>query len=317
MVAHTIREPSKSFAKSICALQADIRWAVTGTPIQNRLMDLFSLFKYLQAFPFDDVKVFNSEVTEKWRAKLDPAAVAKLKTLVNCLCLRRPKETVHLPHREDKTIYVDFSSVEWYQYQKVRDGTLDQIKSAYDGTPGISYLNALRWVNQLRYLCNHGTASNQIRKASRQEPMAQRSWSELEAQTYFDELDQVGLAKCSNSECGQDLSSVLTDDDHCDEPSISELLELYCSPCVEREGEGAARLRKVCNHLPRRSTEPVDGFAATGSLVAGDLSSIAHGQSMLTDSSTPSKIKRVLQDLVETPDDVKRSVIASPSCSCC
>ena len=290
---------------------------MTGTPIQNRLMDLFSLFKYLQAFPFDDVKIFNSEVTEKWRAKSDPASVAKLKTLVNYLCLRRPKETVDLPDRQDTTIYVDFSDVEWYQYRKLRDGTLNQINSAYYGTPGTAYSNALRWVNQLRLLCNHGTASSQILKTSRQEPVAQRGWSELEAQTYFDELDQVGLATCSNPECGQDLSSVLTDDDHCDEPSISEILELYCSSCVEREGGGAARLRKVCNHLPRRSTEPVDGFAAKGSHVVKQTSSIAHEQSVLTDSSTPSKIKRVIQDLVETPNDVKRLVIVPPSWSGC
>ena len=30
-IAHIIREPSKSFAKSTCALQAERRWAVTGT----------------------------------------------------------------------------------------------------------------------------------------------------------------------------------------------------------------------------------------------------------------------------------------------
>ncbi|KAL8784379.1 MAG: hypothetical protein Q9195_009075 [Heterodermia aff. obscurata] len=305
--AHTIREPSKSFAKSICALRADRRWAVTGTPIQNRLMDLFSLFRFLQAFPFDDVKIFNSEVTEKWRTKSDPASVAKLKTLVKYLCLRRPKETVHLPHREDKTTYVDFSNVEWYQYQKIRDGALNQINSAYDGRSGTSYLNALKWVNELRLLCTHGTASSQI---LRQKPVEQRGWSESEAQTYFDGLEQLGLAKCSNPDCGQELSSALTDDDHCDEPSISEILELYCSPCVERESEGAARLRRVCNHLPRRSTEPVDGFAAKGSLVAEEAFSTADGQSMPTDSSTPSKIKRVLQDLLETPNDVK-SVIFS------
>ena len=275
-------------------------------------MDLFSLFKYLQAFPFDDVKIFNSEVTEKWRTKSDPASVAKLKTLVNYLCLRRPKETVNLPHREDKTTPVEFSNVEWYQYRKVRDGTLNQINSAYHGTRGTSLLNALRWVNQLRLLCNHGTASSQVLKASRQEPVAQRGWSEQEAQKYFDDLDQGGFAMCSNSECGQDLSTVLTDDDHCDEPSISEILDLYCSPCAEREGEGASRLRKVCNHLPRRCTEPVDGLAGEDNHVAEETSSIAYGQSMLNDSSTPSKIKRVVQDLVQSPSDVKRFVIAIP-----
>ena len=30
MIAHIIREPSKSFAKSTCALQAERRWTVTG-----------------------------------------------------------------------------------------------------------------------------------------------------------------------------------------------------------------------------------------------------------------------------------------------
>lgn len=306
--AHVIREPSKSFAKSVCALRAERRWAVTGTPIQNRLSDLFSLFKFLQAFPFDDSRIFKLEVTEKWRTRSDPDSVGRLKTLVNCLSLRRPKDTIDLPARQDKTKYVQFSDVEWYQYQKVKDGTLHRLDSVHNSKTGSTFLNALKWVNQLRLLCNHGTVSGQAWNIPQQELLSQGAWSDLEAQRYFDELDQAGLAKCSNPTCAQDLSSILTDDDHCDEPFISETLDLLCSSCIEFEGEASARFRKVCNHLPRRSAVAI-AAPMPAQLVGGEVSSVAHGQSLLVSDSTPSKIRQVVQDLEESPDNVKRLVI--------
>ena len=304
LVAHIIREPSKSFAKSVCALQADRRWAVTGTPIQNRLMDLFSLFKFLQSYPFNDRKIFDLEVTEKWRAKSDPESVAKLKTLVNCLSLRRPKETINLPARHDQTIPVDFSDVERCHYEKVKHGTLRRIDSADQGKPGATFLNALKWVNELRLVCNHGVANSHTFKEFEQEPIAEVGWGKVEAQDYFDRLDHADLAKCSK--CEQDLASTMTDEDHCDEPSISETLELLCTSCVSSEGESSTRLMRVCNHLPR-------GSAVAPTAIEGEYSSdrkftITHGQTLLVRGYTPSKIKRVVQDLADSPSTVKRLV---------
>lgn len=304
LVAHIIREPSKSFAKSVCALQADRRWAVTGTPIQNRLMDLFSLFQFLRSYPFNDRKVFDLEVTEKWKARSDPESVAKLKTLVNCLSLRRPKETIDLPSRDDRTILVDFSDVERCHYEKVKDGTLHRIDSANQGKPGATFLNALKWVNELRLVCNHGVANRHTIKTFEQEPVAEVGWGKPEAQDNFDRLDQAGLAKCSK--CGQDLASTMTDEDHCDEPSISETLELLCSFCVGCEGESAARLIKVCNHLPRCSARAPTTIDCSQD--SGKDFTIRHGQTLLARGYTPSKIKRVVQDLVDSPGTVKRLV---------
>ena len=228
---------------------------MTGTPIQNRLTDLFSLFRFLQAYPFNDPRIFSSEVTEKWKARSDPECLAKLKMLVGCLSLRRPKEIIDLPARIDRTIIVDFTEEERRHYQKVRDSTSQKIEFAYKDEQGPTFLNALRWVNELRSLCNHGLANDKIPRASEQAPSTAVAWDQQEAQSNFDRFDQAGLAQCSNTGCGQDLSSIPTDEDHCDEPSMSQTLELLCSSCATSSNVNSAGFLKVCNHQPRRTVE--------------------------------------------------------------
>ena len=254
---------------------------MTGTPIQNRLMDLFSLFRFLQAYPFNDPRTFSSEVTEKWKATLDPECVAKLKTLVNCLSLRRPKETIELPARRDQTTIVDFTDEERHHYEKVQNSTSQRINSAFKNKQGPTFLNALRWVNELRSLCNHGLANDKIPRASEQASSTAVSWNQQEAQSNFDRLDQApGLAQCSNTGCGQDLSSISTDEDHCDEPSISETLELLCSSCAANSNLHSMGFLKVCNHYPRRAVEG-SVISGTGELHGKDKKfSILQGQEL-------------------------------------
>ncbi len=308
MVAHIAREPSKTFARSVCALRADRKWAVTGTPIQNRLTDLYSLFKFLQCSPFCDIKVFNTHVTHNWKARSDPCSVAKLKNLVNCLSIRRPKHTIELSPRQDRTVKLELNNEERQLYEYIRSSTLQNIGRVDREGGSATLFNILKMLNQLRLVCNHGLQGNEyaygVTQASTNNPI----WTQKAAQSRFDHLDAVGLARCSNPECAQDLSSALSselDNEHEDEPYIEEALTVLCSTCVSDRPGAASGYLKVCNHFPRQSFGD-RSFDMNDVSDAEDPFSMVQSRAVVDRADcVPTKIKRIVHDLLQTTDDTK------------
>lgn len=258
--------------------------------------------KFLQCYPFDDQDVFRTHVVDSWRTRYDPSSIAKLKTLVNCLSLRRPKTIVELPPRKDETRTLQLSPREWSYYQEVRGTTRGKLQNL-DPTQSSNrkmFMNALQWVNKLRLICNHGLLQEGI---DRKDLGTTNVWGEVEAQKHFDELDHVGLAKCSNPNCSEDLSSALsseTDTVNVDEPRITESLELLCISCFELRTELSKKYFKVCNHLPRCQNK-----------FSSPHSQISHGLSNGVDGMVPTKIQQIIDDLSSDTEDVKRQVHTS------
>jgi len=101
--AHTIREAATVQSKAVCSLEASRKWAVTGTPIQNRLDDLATLIKFLRIHPFDSRHSFNQYIAAPLKTG-DPTSMDRLRALVDSVALRRKKDKINLPPKHDNTV---------------------------------------------------------------------------------------------------------------------------------------------------------------------------------------------------------------------
>lgn len=84
---HNIKNPKVQTSMAVCRLMARARWAVTGTPIQNNLLDMYSLLKFLRCSPFDEFKLWKSQVDNGSKRGGE-----RLNILTRSLLLRRTKD---------------------------------------------------------------------------------------------------------------------------------------------------------------------------------------------------------------------------------
>uniref|UniRef100_A0A8C3J3P5 Transcription termination factor 2 n=1 Tax=Calidris pygmaea TaxID=425635 RepID=A0A8C3J3P5_9CHAR len=117
--AHNIKNPKVQTSIAVCKLRASARWAVTGTPIQNNLLDMYSLLRFLRCSPFDEYKVWKYQVDNNTKKGGE-----RLSLLTRSLLLRRTKDQldstgkplVSLPQRSTQLHQLKLSAEEQSVY---------------------------------------------------------------------------------------------------------------------------------------------------------------------------------------------------------
>jgi superfamily II DNA or RNA helicase len=126
--AQIIKNPSTEAAKAARLLKADHRLVLTGTPIENRVGDLWSLFEFLNPGMLGGAEIFRGH------AGVTDDSVRIFSQALRPFILRRTKEHVarELPGKTEQTIYCELEGNQRRLYNELRDHYRDSLLGRID-----------------------------------------------------------------------------------------------------------------------------------------------------------------------------------------
>ena len=152
--AHAIKNPTARQSKAVKNLHAKSRIALTGTPVENRLSDLWSLFDFLNPGLLGSARRFKRFV--KLLSERESDQYAPLRNLVSPYILRRLKTDQSiiddLPQKTEVPAYCGLSKVQAVHYQQA----VNQMANAIENLEGIKRRGlVLSYLLRFKQICNH------------------------------------------------------------------------------------------------------------------------------------------------------------------
>lgn len=156
-IAHWIRNTTSQQFKAACNLEAQRRWCLSGTPIQNSLDDLRSLLDFLHFHPFSEPGFFRKHILEPLRTE-SPDPFRNLRLLLRVICFRRTADLLSLPPHVTEEVAITLTDGEALLYEDI----LANCKKEFDEIANMrsskkKYNVLFATTMSLRRLCNHGT----------------------------------------------------------------------------------------------------------------------------------------------------------------
>jgi superfamily II DNA or RNA helicase len=152
--AQAIKNPAAKQTKSVKQLKAEARVALTGTPIENRLSDLWSIFDFINPGLLGSSKEFSSYVKRLTDRPQNP--YGPLRNLVRPYILRRLKSDksiiADLPDKAEVKTYCPLSRKQAALYQQAVQDLARQLETV-DGIKRRGIV--LAFLMRLKQICNH------------------------------------------------------------------------------------------------------------------------------------------------------------------
>lgn len=154
--AQNIKNASSRTARTARKLRADFRVALTGTPVENRLTELWSISEFLNPGLLGSFDGFRREIAIPIERFAREDVAERLIHIVRPLILRRvksdPTVIADLPPKQEITVYCTLTREQASLYQSALDSAMDSIEGA-DGMTRRGQVLAL--ITALKQICNH------------------------------------------------------------------------------------------------------------------------------------------------------------------
>lgn len=153
--SQNIKNVNAQTTKAIMLLNAKHRIALSGTPIENNLSELYSLFRFLNPSMFGTMEEFNNFYAIPIQKENDQEAIEELKKKVYPFILRRIKKEVlkDLPDKIEKTMYIEMNPEQKKLYEERRNYYYNMVHSQIkENGIGKTQFFILQALNELRQI---------------------------------------------------------------------------------------------------------------------------------------------------------------------
>ncbi len=153
--AQAIKNKQTKRSQAAMGLRAKCRIITTGTPLENHLGELWTLFNFLNPGLLGSFKRFNEKYAIPIERDQDKDARNRLRKLIRPFILRRLKSDVlqELPAKTEITLEVEMSAEEQLLYEAQRQKALTTIDAHKGEEAGPQHLRILAEIMKLRRLC--------------------------------------------------------------------------------------------------------------------------------------------------------------------
>ncbi|OIO71546.1 MAG: helicase SNF2 [Zetaproteobacteria bacterium CG_4_9_14_3_um_filter_49_83] len=154
--AQNIKNPSTAQTRAIKKIKSDLRIAMTGTPVENRLSEYWSIFDFLNKGYLKGEQAFKKEFALPIERNRSLVALERFQKITSPFIIRRLKSDKSiisdLPDKMEMDQYCCLSTDQAALYQNVLDQALEKIKTL----TGIERRGlVLQLITSLKQVCNH------------------------------------------------------------------------------------------------------------------------------------------------------------------
>jgi superfamily II DNA or RNA helicase len=156
--SQVIKNPASMLYKSFTRLKSDFKLALTGTPVENSLTDLWTQLNFVNPGLLGDLAFFRREFAKPIEKEGDDEKEMKLKKIIQPFILRRTKEMVarDLPPVSEQVVYCEMTDEQEKLYEEEKSAVRNSILKNVS-TIGIekSAIMVLQGLMKLRQISNH------------------------------------------------------------------------------------------------------------------------------------------------------------------